>query len=190
MPINDCSRKKVLSLARKYRYERKHALKVEKIAFLIFDALKHSYNLTCDDKLLLSHACLLHDIGYYIGGRKHNKHSKYLIEMDESMDFYPEKNRHLLSLIAYNHRKKEHMDTYLLPDGDKELVLKLSAILRVADALDYTREDTKIKNAAVNDSTLRLKASKACPDKLLDRLNQKKKLFLELFGIDIIILSQ
>ncbi|MCX7920777.1 MAG: HD domain-containing protein [Clostridia bacterium] len=175
----------VLSLAAKYAYDEKHANFVQIASLKIFDSLRHIHSYGNSERLLLSHAALLHDIGSFINDEKHNKHTLYIITRDENLAEYPEEERRLVSLIAYNHRKRVHRDTLSLSKKDKDMVLKLSSILRVADALDYTREDAAIKDISIVNSDVRITIDEVLPEKLNERLNRKKELFVDVFGLDI-----
>ncbi|MCX7749812.1 MAG: HD domain-containing protein [Clostridia bacterium] len=175
----------ILSLALKYRYEERHAQFVRTCALKIFDALESIHKLGAKERLILEHAALLHDIGSFVSGRKHHKHTKFLIENDELLEKYPRKSKEMLSLITFSHRKKEHPDIYLLSKREREAVRKLSAILRAADALDYTREEVAIKGVRVIESILEIQIEGVKPEALDDRLARKKQLFREIFNMDI-----
>lgn len=140
--------------------------------------------------MLLSHASLLHDIGAFINVKKHNKHTKYLIEKDDMLYDYPEKDKRLLSLIAYNHRKKIHRKTTVLPKRERDITLKLSSILRVADSIagnsDSGRE-VVIKSIHTENNEVRITVEGILPERLNDRLNAKKDLFNEVFRLDVIL---
>ena len=176
----------VLDTAIKYNYEREHSAFVENTALQIFDMLKHVHKLNSSDRVLLSHASILHDIGTIISKRKHNKYSKYLIDHSETMSKYPEAERHLLSLIVYNHRKKIHKETLLLSKKERDNVLKLSAILRVADALGYTRQAT-ITDIDFNGSAMEFTIDGTLPERINFKLEKKKELFVEIFDINVLL---
>ena len=178
-------RRIILSLALKYNYEKRHALMVEATALKLFDFLRTRSDLGDRDRSLLSHAALLHDIGNFISDKSHHAHSKYLIEKDKSLSSYDAGSRHLLSLIAYNHRKKLHKDTLLLPLGEKEVVLKLSAILRVADALDSSRDGLPVRQIEETAAGLFISLDGPPPEILIARLLKKKSLFCDVFGMDV-----
>lgn len=177
-------RQLVIDTASKYIKNDQHSYSVEDISLKIFDSLSNYMDFSIIEKCLLSHASLLHDIGNYINEKKHHEHTKYLIDNDESLALYPAYERRLLSLIAYNHRKKTHSDVKLLSKKEKEIVLRLSSILRVADSLDYSREKVEVKAISVQNSEIKISIDGMLPEKLNERLLRKKSLFCKIFKLD------
>ena len=178
-------RQLIVELALKYHYNEKHSSFVEDTSLKIFDSLKKIHMLGCTERALLSHAALLHDIGNFISEKKHNRHTKYIIDTDEKLEDYPEKEKALLSLIAYNHRKKLHKDIGIIPKKDREIVMKLSSILRVADSIDYCRDEMAVKSVSVDNSTLNITVEGILPERLSGKLWEKKELFNEVFNMDV-----
>ncbi|HEX9062033.1 MAG TPA: HD domain-containing protein [Clostridia bacterium] len=181
----DNKRDLILSLGMKYCFEKDHAMKVEKAAVAIFDYLKGIFGLEERERTLLSHAALLHDIGDFISKKKHHKHSKYIIDTEESLDIYNEKDRILLSLIAFNHRKKLHRCTMLLAKSDKDTVIKMSSILRVADAVDFDRGNTEIRAIRQTGNKIILEVEGEGYIGTASRLYTKSKLFRDTFGLEV-----
>lgn len=176
----------VTEIALKYGYADEHAISVEAIGLKIFDSLfvpAEEYTL---ERNLLSHACLLHDIGSRISEERHHKHTKYIITEDCTLDSYPEHERKLLALIAYNHRKKIHRDVKLLSKNDMETVMKLSSILRIADSLDYSRGRVKVTQVELEKKAVKIHIEGEPPEKVKKRLDRKKTLFCKLFKLDVI----
>lgn len=134
----------VHAVGRRFGYEEEHAHRVARFAEKIFDALAPSVNFTRHQRTLLAAASLLHDVGYHIAQESHHKHALYLIKYSELTGF-SEAERNVIANIARYHRgatpKDRHPDFIMLHPRDRELVVKLSAILRVADALDRTHEN-------------------------------------------------
>lgn len=178
-------RQTILDVGTKYLYNEKHALFAEDTALKLFDSLATTRSFNEVERTLLSHASLLHDIGNCISEKKHHKHSKYLIDHDENLLNYPAKDKNILSLVAYNHRKKLHKEVELLSKKEKEMVLRLSAILRIADSLDYTRDEVSIKKVILEKLELKITIDGVLPERLNDRLLRKKGLFMEIFKLDV-----
>jgi len=127
------------ALGEKYRYDAAHARHVAFLATRIFDDLKAEHGLAARDRLLLEVAALLHDVGIYVGLRGHHKHSLYLLSVSEIFGLSRE-DMAVVSNVARYHRRatpqKSHLP-YMSLDSDARVVVnKLSAILRVANALD------------------------------------------------------
>ena len=88
---------------------------------------------------LVEYAALLHDVGHHIDHQNHHRHSYYLITNSELLGFQREELE-IIGLVARYHRKaapKASDPEYrALPQKTRATVRALSAILRVADALD------------------------------------------------------
>ncbi len=127
------------ALGEKYRYDAAHAKHVAFLATRVFDDLKAEHGLAARDRLLLEVAALLHDIGIYVSLRGHHKHTLYLLSVSEIFGLSRD-DMALVANVARYHRRatpqKSHI-TYMSLDRDTRVVVnKLSAILRVANALD------------------------------------------------------
>jgi exopolyphosphatase/guanosine-5'-triphosphate,3'-diphosphate pyrophosphatase len=99
----------------------------------------------------LTLAAYLHDIGAFIHNRAHHKHSEYIINSLNIARLKEEEVR-LIACIARYHRKAipslAHPLYSSLPQDQKILVQKLSAILRLANSLDRSHKQ-KIKKVEV-----------------------------------------
>jgi len=173
----------VQTLAQKYNYEREHSEQVERLAENLFNFLRPIHRLSVGDLFILQHACILHDIGYFINPKDHHKHSYYIIQNDELLINYPEEDKELLSLVVHNHRKKPLLDSYLLGKRDLERVLQLSALIRIADALDYLHNSkAEIKECEIKEKKVNLKINGVNPKEIKEVLAKKSELFTAAFG--------
>ncbi|ALB39397.1 exopolyphosphatase [Anabaena sp. WA102] len=131
----------VLKTAKKYQTNLEHSARVTAFALDIFDQTKgqlHYWN--ADQRQLLWAAAILHNCGHYISHSSHHKHSYYLIRNSELLG-YNETEIEIIANIARYHRKsppKKKHDSYrnLLHKEHRTMVNQLSAILRLAVALD------------------------------------------------------
>ncbi len=128
-----------LSLGRKYHFDEAHARHVAEHALSLFDQLAEEHGLDRHARLLLEVAALLHDIGNFVRSSGHHKHSQYLVANSEIFGFSREDIRIISNLVRY-HRKvppqSSHPGFSSLRREHRLMVLKLGAILRIADALD------------------------------------------------------
>ena len=127
----------------KYGYDVKHAEMVMENAVAIFDVMTKEHMCTPKHRMMLQVAALLHDIGMFINARGHHKHSNYLIRNTEFIGLSQE-DIVIIALIARYHRKSPplltHPEFASLSREQRLVVCKLSAILRVADALDRVHD--------------------------------------------------
>lgn len=130
----------IMKIAHKYQVDLSYAERVARFALSIFDQIKgelHDYS--NNEKELLWAAAILHNCGLYISHSAHHKHSYYLIRNAEFLGF-TERELEIIAHLARYHRrskpKKKHESYASLTSGDRKMVRQLSAILRLAVALD------------------------------------------------------
>lgn len=149
---------RLIDTGKKYYFEESHALQVTKLSEKIFEGLRGFLRLSTNDWVLLEAASILHDVGQYISYSKHHKHSYYLI-MNTELTGYSDSDRVIIANIARYHRrslpKRSHVNFSSLSPAEGDKVMKLAAILRIADALDRAHsslvKDVKIE---VNDKEI------------------------------------
>ncbi|MEM9118254.1 MAG: Ppx/GppA phosphatase family protein [Cyanobacteria bacterium P01_F01_bin.56] len=131
----------VHAAADKYHVPQASRERVADFVLALFDATKgHLHNWGNAERELLWAAAILHNAGHYISHSSHHKHSYYLIRNSELLG-YTEAEIEIIANIARYHRKslpKKKHDNYrnLSEKHDRSLVSELSALLRVAVALD------------------------------------------------------
>ncbi|MBI4845895.1 MAG: HD domain-containing protein [Candidatus Omnitrophica bacterium] len=126
-------------LCHKYNVDFIHAQHVVDLSVCLFNGLKEILGVNDGDLLYLILAAYLHDIGGFIHNRSHHKHSEYVINCLNLFRLTEEEMR-VIACIARYHRKttprKTHIFYNSLSSGKQILVQKLSALLRIANALD------------------------------------------------------
>lgn len=138
--LHDVRERSVRHLAERANYEREHAEQVARIAISIFDQTHRLHGLGAEERNYLYFGALLHDIGYHIAHSEHHKHSQYLISHSELLGFTNEEINIIANVARYHrksHPKLKH-DGFakLATDEHREVVQKLSSIIRLADGLD------------------------------------------------------
>ncbi|MEL6496126.1 MAG: Ppx/GppA phosphatase family protein [Cyanobacteria bacterium J06623_7] len=138
---NEVKNRNVIKIAQKYHVDLDYSRRVAGFALSIFDQLRgklHEWGE--EERELLWSAAILHNSGVYISHSAHHKHSYYLIRHAELLGF-TELELELIANIARYHRrsrpKKKHHAYHELPSKRyQSIVRQLSAILRLAVALD------------------------------------------------------
>lgn len=184
-----------LDLGRKYHFHEGHAQYVTDLCIGMFEALKDQHRLSSRYGFLLQIATLLHEVGYFISNQSHHKHSMYLILNSEIFGLGAN-DLLLVSLIARYHRrsapKEGHEGYRKLSREDKIIVTKLSAILRVGDALDRSHTQRNLGfNFEISRKTFSIYANNA-RDLTLEQIaiNEKGNLFEEIYGLTPVIQKQ
>jgi exopolyphosphatase/guanosine-5'-triphosphate,3'-diphosphate pyrophosphatase len=139
-------------------------------------------------------ASIVHDIGGFVTARAHHKHTYYLLTNSEvfglsGMDL------EIVANVARYHRRggpqSDHPAYASLPRQARLAVNRLSAILRVADALDkgHTQRVVDPKISIVGDE-LRIEVAGG-EDWALERftLDSKSGLFEEVFGLKPVLVE-
>ncbi len=116
----------------------RHTESVLDLSFSFFDKLLPVHGMGEEERLLLACAALLHDIGWTLPGQGHHKRSMDMVLNDRSLPFTSEERSVVANIVRYHNSlpKKDHYVFHGLGPREKSKVLKLSALLRVADALD------------------------------------------------------
>ncbi|HCL55805.1 MAG TPA: hypothetical protein DHW82_02195 [Spirochaetia bacterium] len=137
--ITHIRERRIWEIAHKYAFDEKHAVQVTFLALKLFDALSGTLSFKPVWREYLKAAAMLHDIGYHISYSKHHKHSLYLIKNSELVGF-EEQEIDIIANIARYHRKSipkiSHVEFRELSILDKEAVVKMASLLKIADALD------------------------------------------------------
>lgn len=182
------------ALARKYHCEMAHAEKVRELAVTLFDATRPLHDLGAEERVLLEAAAVLHDVGAFVSASGHHKHSYYLIRASDLVGLAADE-RELVGLVSRYHRrshpKRVHPGFAELSRDDRDVVTKLAALLRLADALDREHQ-AKVARVEVKLGKRALALTLVPEDKrhkelALERwaLRRKGALFTESFGLPL-----
>lgn len=135
--------------------EQRHSEHVASLAVQIFDGLAPTLPMPDDlwsgpeARELLEAGALLHDIGYIVSYAKHHKHAYHLILHADVLregvggpGAFSRREVQIIACLARYHRRGEPSENDpelagLMPE-DRALLLRLAAILRLADGLDRT----------------------------------------------------
>jgi len=175
-------------LCNKYGMDLNHLKHVAFFTEQLFEAFKDILGLSAQDRLYLILAAYLHDLGMFINNRAHHKHSEYIIS-STNLFRLTEDEVNIIACIARYHRRSSPLKTHLvynsLSSEKQILVQKLSALLRIANALDRSHKQKakrmEIKFNAVGDATIVIYTDE---NFLLEKENflEKKEFFEEITG--------
>ncbi len=181
-----------IQLGRKYMFDEQHGTTVARYAARLFDETRSLHNLGLEFRLLLEVAALLHDIGNFVNSTDHHKHTFYLLSVSPLVGL-TQSQLAIVANVARYHRKslpKPQHDGYrALSSKERVVVSKLSALLRLADAMD-TEHASKVEGFTVEYKkpklTLRLRGE---GDLLLEKwaLAKKAPMFEDIFSAKLTI---
>ncbi|HEX2850764.1 MAG TPA: Ppx/GppA phosphatase family protein [Acidimicrobiales bacterium] len=180
-------RASVLGLARRCGWDEAHARAVARLATDLFDQLLPLHHLSPGDRHLLEYAALLHDIGEHVAVESHHKHTAYLIEHGRLRGFAPDEIS-VLAVLGRFHRRSDPKSSFepwaALGSERREQVLRLLAMLRLADGLDRGHSgQVDAVDVVVGEQRVQLVLHTA-GDADLERwgLRRKQALFERVFG--------
>ncbi|MCL2462012.1 MAG: HD domain-containing protein, partial [Defluviitaleaceae bacterium] len=176
------------ALAKKYNAMEGHYRKVEDFALKIFDKMKKVHGMGAREKLLLEVAAILHDTGKFINLKTHYQNTYNIVRGSDIVGLN-QREVGIVALICRYHSSQtpsaEDADYRLLDPADRVLVSKLSAIIRIADALDRSHMQK------LNDLDVKLTDTELILNITTDRntdlenwaFNDRAAFFEEVFGI-------
>jgi putative phosphoesterase len=134
---------KVRRIAKRFIPYDSHSEQSRKLALMLFDKTKRLHHMGRKEHYWLECAVVLHDIGLSRNKRGYHKSSLRLILNDPELPL-TFRERYLIGSIARYHRKAipdaNHFNMAPLSRTERQRVVVLSSILRVAEALDFSRE--------------------------------------------------
>jgi len=139
--FNNVRRASVRNLAAEYGQLTAHTEHVADLALTMWDALGSGDAI---ERELVWAAAMLHDIGMSIDYDDHHRHSRYLI-LNAGLPGFTPREVALIGQMARYHRKGTPAMGGLKPlmrKGDQELLNRCSALLRVAEQLERSRDQT------------------------------------------------
>lgn len=181
-------------LGEKYQYDGEHSTLVAHLAGSLFDQMQNLHNLDNDDRLLLIVAALLHDIGHFINTVDHDKHAYYILQANSIIGLTSREQEIVANLARY-HRKTmpsvQDENFRALSTKDRSTVIKLAALLRLADAMDVShthRVRSVLIRPAKNKWLLKLVGEGSLSLEIW-ALQKRRSLFQDVFGMKLEIES-
>ncbi len=179
-----------LGMGEKYQYDARHAHLTARLAAQLFDQTLPLHNLNDEERLLLEVASLLHDIGHFISTIDHEKHSYYVLKAHRLIGLN-DRQQAIVANLAYYHRKhtpsldEEHFR--ILSPKDRLTVLRLEALLRLADSMDVSHTG-RVHSVSMQHTAQGWRLSlHGEGDFMLERwaLQKRKALFEEVYGVKL-----
>ena len=181
-----------VNLGRKYHIDESHCRHVARLCMILFDALTLEHGMNRRERMMLEAAAMVHEIGMFIKASGHNQHGQYIITNSEIFGLKREEMDIIGNVVRY-HRGNAPAVTDIeysaLHRADRMLVLKMAAIIRVADALDRGHSQ-QIKQITVEKKgetmVLRTEGNRDLSLELIG-LEEKGGLFQDVFGYKIMV---
>ncbi len=138
------------SIAKRYDSYQPHLKALFKLSDEIFDAMKKYHGLSSREKVLMECIAILHDCGKYISLSEASNCSYTIIMSSEILGLTHKEREIVATTVEFNRKPVEPYDNLSDKFTEKEYItiLKLLAILKVANALDRSHKQ-KIKNVSI-----------------------------------------
>jgi len=150
--FEDVRHASVFNLAGQYHPEPKHTNHVARLALEVWDELAAAglHGGDPEEREMLWAAAILHDIGTAVDYDDHHHHSRYLV-LSAGLPGWSQRETVLIAQMVRYHRKgTPTLDEFkrLNEDGDDEILLRCSAVLRLAEQFERAR-DQAVKAAHI-----------------------------------------
>ncbi|MDC7290145.1 HD domain-containing protein [Blautia schinkii] len=181
------------NIAKRYSSGKSHIQGTTALALTIFDSMKKVHGMGPRERLLLQIAVQLHDCGKYISMGDVAECSYRIIMATEIIGLSTEERQIIASAVRYNTTEFVYYDKVEDETGvDRNryiLIAKLTAILRLANAMDRSHyQKVKGLKAVLKDRELQLVIDSSQDFSLeLGLLKDKVVFFEEVFGIRLVL---
>ena len=174
-------------IGQKYQFQKDHAACVSRLAASLFDQTLDLHCLDGEERLILEIGALLHDIGHFINTVDHDQHGYYLLKANHILGLSDRQQEMVATLVQFHRKGSPYRDGTASPNlsqKDRLTVIKLCALLRLADGLDASHTQR------VNDAILVQSKTGWClhlngsDDLTLEKWSvlKRRALFQEIFG--------
>ncbi len=155
-------------IAKRFLIDTEHPKRVEATAMSLFEQVADAWQLDKTHADYLAWAARLHEIGLAIAHNQYHKHGAYLIANADMHGFSRQEQQILAALVRSHRRRFTQLNFCQLPDDQRETVMRLSILLRLAVLLHRTRrkrDDLFIQSIRASNGRLEL----TFPEGVLDQ---------------------
>ena len=133
------------SLTQRYSIDTAQAKRVEQTASKLFHHATENWSLDKETDLqLLVWAANMHELGLGIAHSQYHKHGAYILENSDLLGFTMAEQKALSLLVRYHRRKIDNEAFDVLPDEERDRLLRLLGLLRLATLLHRGRDDESL----------------------------------------------
>ncbi len=178
------------NISQRYSISSTHVGQVERNALLIFDSIRKYHGLSERERFLLQIACILHDCGQYINMLNPEQCSYSIIMSTEIIGLSHREREIIANVVKYNTMVFDADDAMWSFDRNDYLIIaKLTAILRVSNALDRGHRQ-KFKDMSIKvESGMLIITAHTFEDITLEKsyFSERGEFFEEIYGLKPVI---
>ncbi len=130
----------IAALIKRYGIDTPQSARVEATALRLFDQLVGPWKLDGDDRLMLSRAARLHELGLTIAHSQYHVHGAYVVEHTDIAGFSRQQQQFLSALVRTQRRKVPKHAFDALPDRLLPAARHTAALLRLAVLIHRAHE--------------------------------------------------
>lgn len=130
----------VAALMQRYGIERAQATRVESTVLRLFEQVAPGWGMDEDDRVMLTRAARLHELGLTIAHSQYHVHGAYVIEHSDISGFSRQQQQFLAALVRTHRRKIPKSAFDALPDRLLATVRRSAVLLRLAVLLHRAHE--------------------------------------------------
>lgn len=141
----DTQTETISKLIKRYSIDVEQAKRVQKTANDMFNQAQPVWALDPDtDRALLNWAAQLHEIGMGVAHTQYHKHGAYILENADLLGFSKTQQQALAMMVRF-HRRKILLEAFdPLPEKERDTLLKLTSLLRLAALLHRGRHNVDL----------------------------------------------
>lgn len=173
------------TLFHRYGIERSHADNVARNALELFDILYSIHGLGPEMRRFVEIAALVHDTGVATDFENHHKAGRAILRLHPPSEllerFWP-----AVAWTTFLHKKKVGKKKIMklrerafgkMPEDLQDLTLKAAALIRLADALDFSRMESRIGDVKIGEKIVRFEIEGQGAEIDAERMNKKGDLW-------------
>ncbi len=153
----DVRTRTIEGIAKRFQIDIEHTQRVEATAMALFEQVAQAWQLDESHADNLAWAARLHEIGLAIAHAQYHQHGAYLIE-NADMHGFSRQEQEMLAVLVRTHRRRFSRSIFAqVPEDQREAVMRLSVLLRLAVLLHRTRDarnDVAIQSVRANNASL------------------------------------
>lgn len=177
------------TLFHRYGIERSHADNVARNILELFEILNDIHGLGPEMRRFVEIAALVHDTGVATDFENHHKAGRAILRLHPPSEL-PEQLWPAVAWTTFLHKKKVGKKKMMklkerafgkMPENLQDLTLKVAALLRLADALDYSRMESRIGGVKKSEKIIRFEIEGQGAEIDAERMNKKGDLWHLIF---------
>lgn len=168
-----------------YGIERSHADNVARNVLELFDIFNSIHGLGPEMRRFVEIAALVHDTGVATDFENHHKAGRAILHLHPPSEL-PERLWPAVAWTTFLHKKKVGKKKLMklrektfgkMPEDLQDLTLKAAALIRLADALDYSRMESRIGDVKIGEKLVRFEIEGQGAEIDAERMNKKGDLW-------------